>query len=109
MFIFVYGTLKRGFPNSHMLNSSKFIEERCVRGLKMVNLGWYPGCVVSSNDDKVHGEVYEVTEEIINKLDRLEGVPFLYRRYEIEKGLQTYIYNKSVEEREVIEDGIWKY
>ena len=80
MHLFVYGTLKRGGGNHHYLKYSKFIQHYKLKHHSLVDLGHGFPYMVQDKGFFVYGEVYEVTEETIKKIDLLEGVPYLYRR-----------------------------
>ena len=74
--IFVYGTLKEGFRLHRIIKP--FIvekEEAYIKGSLYDTSYGYP--VVFEGEDKVYGEVYTVknTEELLNILDEVEGVP----------------------------------
>jgi gamma-glutamylcyclotransferase (GGCT)/AIG2-like uncharacterized protein YtfP len=59
----------------------------------------------------VHGEVFEVNEEHIKRMDRLEGHPTFYRREDIEieglKGVQAYFYQSSPRGCRESKNGVW--
>ena len=77
--VFVYGTLKKGFPNHHyFMQDAKFICNDTISA-KMYNYGNFPA-VVLDEDSVVSGEVYEVNDATLRDLDRLEGVPRFYNR-----------------------------
>jgi gamma-glutamylcyclotransferase (GGCT)/AIG2-like uncharacterized protein YtfP len=67
-------------------------------------------------DGVVYGEVYEVSEEVLQAIDWVEGVPVLFRREFIEVVFEdgfslkvwAYIYNGSVKGFPRIESGEWK-
>lgn len=74
--IFVYGTLKQGFRNhDHCLdgNYDKKIDAT-ITG-QLFNVGYFPALI--EKDGIVKGELYYLPEnryeEILNRLDRLEG------------------------------------
>lgn len=83
--IFVYGSLKSGFHNHnyHLNNDeSRLIGPAFIQGpYTMYSLGSFPGvvddvnCRVDSNDrgSIIHGELYEVSSNVLNSLDILEG------------------------------------
>ncbi len=80
--LFVYGTLKKGFHNHHFLKNAKFIDTGIIQG-NLLHLGGFPGLIVSKSDkDYVQGELYEIAEETLPALDRLEGHPDFFRRLE---------------------------
>ena len=88
--VFVYGTLRRGgarampirFPNS------KFIADAKVSG-SLYDLGAYPGLLLNESSSLVIGEVYEVDDEVLNKLDEFEASS-KYGRKQVEISLGTH-------------------
>lgn len=90
MRVFVYGTLKQGHYNHSVMERAmgEFISEDSIADgmFTMWDLGAYPALELSSlaHTSVIHGEVYEVPEEGIPVLDRLEGYPNLYNRMEVE-------------------------
>ena len=97
--IVVYGTLKRGGRlYKHHLEGKpgvEFKKEVVLDRFKMYNLGWFPAIVPSDRkDDKIHGEQFEIPQELIESLDRAEGYPHLYNRMETEHGIVYYMNEK---------------
>jgi gamma-glutamylcyclotransferase (GGCT)/AIG2-like uncharacterized protein YtfP len=81
--VFVYGTLKRGIHNHHLLKSSQYLGEAyTVDPFKMFNVG-FPVIRFDDNGLSVHGEVYDVDDETLKKLDGLENEGVMYDRKEI--------------------------
>jgi gamma-glutamylcyclotransferase (GGCT)/AIG2-like uncharacterized protein YtfP len=74
-FIFLYGTLRRGFPATEAqrrLALTRWVGWGAIRAA-LYDLGEYPGAVPSSRgDDRVHGEVHELTENGLAVLDGYE-------------------------------------
>src|SRR5579859_1697603 len=101
-FVFTYGTLKKGFSNNVLLASSEFIQEAVTQPkYKLYDCGHYPCMVKSKKGEAIHGEIYAVDDITLKRLDRLEGVPFLYERGEIElqnfdKPTIAYFYQRDV-------------
>jgi gamma-glutamylcyclotransferase (GGCT)/AIG2-like uncharacterized protein YtfP len=85
--VFVYGTLKKGHGNHRLLAQSKFLGRCVLHGKhRLVSLGGFPGLVATPNDEAdrpVSGEVYQVTEEVLQSLDFLEGHPRFYERQKL--------------------------
>ena len=79
-YVFVYGTLKRGKRAHSLLSRARFVGEGTVEGYEMYIVRDYPGIVRGKG--KVRGEVYEVDEETLRRLDEYEGVPLYYERVE---------------------------
>ncbi len=79
--VFVYGTLRSGgagamatrFPNS------KFIAEAKVSGV-LYDLGPFPGLLLDESRSLVMGEVYEIDEETLTKLDEFEATSNYLRK-----------------------------
>lgn len=81
MFVFVYGTLKRGYRNHHLLEGSKFQCEAVVKGFELYDLGPYPAVIESGDlEDLVKGEIFEIDGSALARLDELEEEGTLYKR-----------------------------
>lgn len=115
--IFVYGTLKRGCSNHHVLAGQTYLGEACTApGFALYHLGEYPGIVpASGKTSHVTGEVWSVTPAALARLDGFEGVPEgLYRRERIpleppfaRQAVETYFYALPVTGRAEIPSGTW--
>lgn len=111
--LFVYGTLKKGFGNSVLLEGAPFVGECQAPGVmyRYSPTGHFP-CVVEG-DLKVNGEVYEVTsDEQWNRLDGLEGHPRWYERKIIDTPFgKAWIYYMPADQvpqgSPLIEEGTW--
>ena len=109
----VYGSLKEGFSNHDVLEGAPFLCRGVVDGYRMHSLYSYP--MVVRGDSKVHVEVYEVDEDGLEALDRLEGYPYYYDRCEVEVNTkhcpvfaQMYFgLDDQVDGRPVVESGYW--
>ena len=85
--LFVYGTLKKGFPNhDNFMGSAKQLGKyQTIEKYPLVLCGArYVPCMIYSPGDghRVKGELYEVDDECLNRIDALEGIhdPDGYRR-----------------------------
>ena len=77
--LFVYGSLKRGAEHHSELSSARFVGEACTTSAyRLVHYGAYPA--MTDGARAVVGELYEVDEELLARLDAFEGCPTLYRR-----------------------------
>lgn len=105
MLIYVYGTLKKNFGANDLLQPARLVaEEVPIFGFKMYTNGSFPMVVNSENTkDKVFGEVWEIEEDILRRLDRYEGHPNLFTRdwipseqlgFNTDLGVQMYYYNR---------------
>ena len=79
--VFVYGTLRRGQARSMSIRfpNSEYIVDAKVNG-KLYDLGAYPGLLLNASNSVVTGEVYEVDDETLNKLDEFEGASNYWRK-----------------------------
>ena len=116
--VFVYGTLMKGYSNHQgILSGCSFIGKGELEGYRLYNLGWYPG-IVPMAGEATKGEVYQVDEPVISKMDRLEGEGSLYIRKNVKillesgQSVDTYVYvwNGSVDSKRKVEfcDQPWK-
>ncbi len=108
--VFVYGTLRRGEANHHLLRGAEFRGVHVTRpGYRMLHLGTYPG-VVAGGSIAIEGEVYRVDRKGFAHLDRLEAYPKLYTRKLIPTPwgrAWIYLYRGSRAGRAVIPGGNW--
>ncbi len=108
MKIFVYGTLLKGLQRERALSRSDFLGNGHIKG-ELYDLGRFPALKAGNN--KVFGELYEVSEQILNHFDQIEGfkatnkAESLYIREMVDFHLadtseiiitETYFYNRSV-------------
>ena len=111
--IFVYGTLKRGGRNHHYLAGQTFVGDACTTaGFRLYNLGGYPGMVADvSSPGCIKGEIWNIDQPCLARLDELEGLrQGLYRREAIgiappfaSSTVETYLYAQDVAGRPEIE------
>jgi len=79
--VFTYGTLKRGFGNHRLLEGARFISLAMTwLPFHVVDVGFPIAFKRGPKRKPVIGEVYEVTDAQLARLDRLEGVPTHYQR-----------------------------
>jgi gamma-glutamylcyclotransferase (GGCT)/AIG2-like uncharacterized protein YtfP len=74
--LFVYGTLRRGFPLHRHLHEAavEFIGEGSIPG-RLYDLGEYPGAVAAASPgEEVHGELYRLSDpaQQLAALDQVE-------------------------------------
>jgi gamma-glutamylaminecyclotransferase len=88
--IFVYGTLKKGFPNydRYMQSAEKLGNYQTVENYPLVLIGKrYLPCMINAPGEgqQIEGELYEVDDDCLKKLDALERIkkPDGYRRFKI--------------------------
>ena len=105
MYLFVYGTLKRGQCRARFLADQQYVGTvRTQAEWRLYDLGDYPGLVRADDGVAIEGELWHVDHVCLKLLDREEGCDEnLYRREPIElapphDGLAvvTYVYQQSV-------------
>jgi gamma-glutamylaminecyclotransferase len=87
--LFVYGSLKRGFGNHELLKNSKFLGayDTSDANYQMFSFGGFPGVIALDEQDRHHyilGELYEVDDATLARVDMLEGNGHFYTRKIIE-------------------------
>jgi len=119
--IFVYGTLLNGFENHFYLKNARLIGKAFTKEQYHMTVAFIP--FVSDdgheNSNYIFGEVYEVDETDLRRVDQLEGHPYMYERRKIDVRLDDgsemecwmYFYNGDKGHTEV-ESGnyyLWRY
>lgn len=116
--IFVYGTLKRGCGNHHLMQQPgvEFVREAWLPFARIY--GYQPiGGVPFVKLDKdacssVKGEVYSVPAAALTRLDRLEGHPSAYRRTAVTllhgEQAEVYEWQGTVDRLHELEGGEYK-
>ena len=116
-FVFVYGSLRRGntgamsvrFPNATYLTDAR------VRG-RLYDMGEYPGLMLDGEASIVTGEVYEVDDDTLSRLDEFElNSDYSRKQVEVEHGSvrrDCWIYVPDLDSEffgdyELIESGDW--
>ncbi|MBE5106720.1 gamma-glutamylcyclotransferase [Bacillus thuringiensis] len=100
--VFVYGTLRKEQTNAYYMQSAKCIADEAWTYGKLFDTNEGYPAMICSNEEKVYGEVYEVNDEILHKLDELEeytgnAETDLYDRitqtvYTTDNEIQAYVY-----------------
>ncbi len=81
--VFVYGTLMKGEQHSEVLMKARFIgPSESLPEYELVQIDYYPA-MIPGGATTIRGEVYEVDDEMLRKLDELEEVPVYYVRQSI--------------------------
>jgi len=78
LLVAVYGTLKRGMGNHHLLKNSKYLGKAVSVARFLLGHGGFPAVIPSMNGKRIVVELYEISS--ISKLDQLEGYPVHYDR-----------------------------
>ncbi|MGD6887998.1 gamma-glutamylcyclotransferase family protein [Bacillus mobilis] len=70
--VFVYGTLRKAQTNAHFMQGVICIADEAWTYGKLFDTNEGYPAMICSNKDKVYGEVYEVNDDTLQKLDELE-------------------------------------
>ncbi|HDR7800435.1 gamma-glutamylcyclotransferase [Bacillus tropicus] len=118
-YVFVYGTLRKEQTNAHYMQGAICIADEAWTYGKLFDTNeGYPAMTYSS-EEEVYGEVYEVNDEILRKLDELEeytgnAETDLYDRikqtvYAADREIEAYVYIAQDKKMilKVIDSGDW--
>ena len=119
--VFVYGTLKRGFGNHRLLREATFVGKAITKKKYSMTRDGIPFVNEDRETSQIHGEVYEVTPEIKEGLDRLEGFrgkrenSFYYRKSipifvenDLDQEEEAEIYFSDAVGTNLVNNGIYK-
>jgi gamma-glutamylaminecyclotransferase len=82
--VFVYGTLRQSRGNHQLLEGALFHGVgNTKQKYAMYLVGGFPHVISTEQRYPIVGELYAVDDEILKKLDRLEGHPIYYARNEV--------------------------
>ena len=117
--LFVYGTLKQGYPLHGILRGQEFLGNyKTEPRFKLVTLGAFPAMIPARTEGvEVLGEVYRVDEDTLAYLDIVERVSQgLYRRLylpmhdQLNSKIKAWAYvsfNASMFAFDEIKSGVW--
>jgi gamma-glutamylcyclotransferase (GGCT)/AIG2-like uncharacterized protein YtfP len=105
----------RGGVRHHVLTGQHFLgPATTVPHYALFDLGSYPGLVRCTWQRwAVHGELYEIAASLIERLNRIEGAPRLFRLEPIlidghPGNVFAYFYQRSTEGFSLCMDGCWR-
>ncbi len=112
--LLVYGTLKKGEGNAHLIPSSLKREAvETAPGYYLISLGGFPG-LQKGGEETVKGELVEVSAPLLATLDRFEGHPNFYRREKLllsdGREVEAYFYppgREGLRHHRVVRGGLW--
>ncbi len=98
-YVFIYGSLKRGYHNAHWMTHATYINDAVTSKAEYemhATSGMFP--LVVPGDKKIAGELYAVDDSVLKALDLLEGNGDIYTRVQIKlSGVDAlcwmYVYN----------------
>lgn len=98
VYLFVYGSLKKGFQNEHILDKAKYISKAItVRKFSMYEArgGEYPYLLKDKPSNPIKGELYKIPrKDLLKKIDLFEGSPDYYTRESIVVKSRSFKTNK---------------
>jgi gamma-glutamylcyclotransferase (GGCT)/AIG2-like uncharacterized protein YtfP len=78
--VFVYGTLRRGESHAHLMQGARYLGPHVTEPrYTLCDLHDYPAAV-SWGVTAIRGEVYEVDDDLLRRLDAYEEFPSVYNR-----------------------------
>jgi gamma-glutamylcyclotransferase (GGCT)/AIG2-like uncharacterized protein YtfP len=79
--LFVYGTLQQGKSRNHVLEDLKFEKAKLSNFCKIEPEKLHFPFIIRDENSEVNGEIYfDVNEDLLALLDRIEGEGSLYHR-----------------------------
>jgi len=111
----VYGTLKRGLENHHLLVRAGFLGVDRLTTIVLYDLGKFPGARKAASNG-IYVEVYAIDNTTLGALDELEEFDpkspevGLYRRERIATchgDAWIYIFNGEIADRQPQKSGTW--
>lgn len=90
--VFVYGTLMKGELHHSTIAHARFLRQAETRPeFELVQIDYYPA-LLPEGAHRVVGELYEVDDLTLQRLDQLEEVPAYYERRTIELADGSYAF-----------------
>jgi len=112
----VYGTLREGLHNHHLIKDAERILTQRIQGFVMHSMGQFPAVRYGSEDSFITVEIYHINDSELKRCDALEGHPDWYERTVIgsldigdgEQALEMYVMpEESVRGKLIIQSGDW--
>lgn len=92
--VFVYGTLMKGEHHHDLLREARFLGlSETHPEYELVQIDYYPA-LLTGGSQRIMGELYEVDDALLEKLDELEEVPHYYvrERIQLADGTEAQVY-----------------
>lgn len=110
--LFVYGTLMQGEDNAAAIAGGRLLGSARTRAAyTLVHLGAYPA-LLAKGDAAIAGELYEIDEPLLERLDELEEHPHLFRRGPVlladGSEAQAYFLARASGEAPIVARGDWR-
>lgn len=117
--VFAYGTLRKHQYYHGLLEGSERLAEQCWTAGRLYDTGYGYPALVEDDEGRVYGEVYRVTDEVLARLDELEGYFGPGRKNEYDRVIHTvhgdkgtwkayvYVYGRLQKHMPEIAEGDW--
>ena len=93
--LFVYGTLRRGESNHHELRDAIFLRSaRTARRYAVRQIDGFPAMLEGAAE--VAGELFDVGDDLLARLDVFEGSTYARRLVELSDGTPAQAYFQAV-------------
>jgi gamma-glutamylcyclotransferase (GGCT)/AIG2-like uncharacterized protein YtfP len=106
----VYGSLRKGFGNHRLVEDSTYLgTDYTYPEFTMYSMGGFPYVMHEGNTSMVV-ELYDVDDNVMARLDRLEGYPTFYDRKQIptsQGDAWIYFMHTAYRGTEEVESGDW--
>lgn len=81
--IAVYGSLRKGMGNHRLIKDAQYVDTHIVSlPMKMISYGAFPALIPSQERHEVVIETYDLNPREYADVERLEGYPHFYDKYE---------------------------
>ena len=102
----VYGTLKKGEANHHILKNCEYLGDRILQNVAITDRSGFP-FAFKKKGYRTRVEVYKVNQSTLETIDYLEGHPDWYKREKID-GIWVYLNERSAKGFKLLQgDGVW--
>lgn len=115
MKVFVYGSLMKKYWNHRFLMEQQYLGTGILEGYEMYHVSSFPG-IIRKDEESIQGEVYEVDEKTLRRLDQLESEGTMYIRVEEEIVINNqekvrafvYVWNRGIAGRKKVLQMPWE-
>lgn len=95
IFLFVYGTLKKGEPGHELMVNARYVARVMKTNLRWIRDAEYPSCIETDDaTDYVIGEIWEVPLDDLPLLDEYEGENYVRKQLK-DSNIHAYILKEN--------------
>lgn len=114
MKVFVYGSLMKKYWNHYLLVKQRYLGRGLLKNYEMYHVSSFPG-IISKPGENIIGEVYDIDEITLKRLDQLESEGLMYLRVEEDVIINdrtvkafVYVWNRSVSGYSKVKEMPWR-